>query len=123
MSQLDIFDILDGNPKVFFKYGAMYARVIDGIQPVPVELGDGTLYPGEFVSKLGDKKRTSFEMGKGYYLRYCGMVDSLLLFSVNEFVSDFYYAFHYIDRNTLVVGSHKGVRDIRISRLKKLPGL
>lgn len=60
----------------FYQYGAMYANVErDLIRPDPVELGDGVLFPGEFVQRLGEKARSSFEMREGHYLRYLGMVE------------------------------------------------
>jgi hypothetical protein len=40
----------------------------------------------------------------------------------NVRVSDdngWHYAFVYIDKNTLLIGSHKGMADIRINRLEK----
>jgi hypothetical protein len=61
-------------------------------------------------------------MQKGYYLRYCGMYDRALLFSINDFVGDYYYAFYYIGRNTLLICSDAGAKDIRIEKLVKEPG-
>lgn len=125
MQQLTIFDFLENEEHeqregFFFTGGAMYAKVSgDKVKAVPVELGDGILYPGDFVKQLGEKVRTSFRMQKGYYLRYCGMYNRALLFSVNDFVSDYYYAFFYIDRNTLLICSNAGAKDIRIEKLVK----
>lgn len=125
MQQLTIFDFLENKEHeqregFFFTGGAMYAKVSrDKVKAVPVELGDDILYPGEFVKQLGEKKRTSFRMQKGYYLRYCGKYDRAILFSVNDFVSDYYYAFYYIDRNTLLICSDVGAKDIRIEKLVK----
>ncbi|QPA33413.1 hypothetical protein [Thermaerobacillus caldiproteolyticus] len=125
MQQLTIFDFLENEENeqqegFFFTGGAMYAKVSrDKVKAVPVELGDGVICPGDFVKQLGEKARTSFRMQKGYYLRYCGMYDRALLFSVNDFVSDYYYAFYYIDRNTLLICSDAGAKDIRIERLFK----
>lgn len=50
--------------EVFSQYGAMYAKLEEGdqIEKVPVQIGDGTLYPGEFVRQLGEKERSSFSM-------------------------------------------------------------
>jgi hypothetical protein len=125
MKQLSIFDFLENQeheqPEGFFyTRGAMYAKVSrDKVKVVPVDLGDGILYPGDFVRQIGEKERTSFSMKEGYYLRYCGMFERALLFSVNDFVSDYYYAFYYIDRNTLLICSNAGAKDIRIERLFK----
>ncbi|KLR75287.1 hypothetical protein ABH20_00925 [Geobacillus sp. T6] len=125
VQQLSIFDFLENEENeqkegFFFTGGAMYAKVSrDKVKEIPTELGDSILYPGDFVQKLGEKARTSFKMQKGYYLRYCGMYDRALLFSVNDFVSDYYYAFYYIDRNTLLICSNAGAKDIRIEKLVK----
>ena len=109
-----------------FARGAMYVRLSKEeeteIEHVPIELGDGILYPGEFVQKLGDKKRSSFEMKPGNYLRYIGRLskDKLIIFGVN--LSDMkgtYYAFHYISRNCLFVSGDGFGYDIRIHQLKK----
>jgi hypothetical protein len=92
--------------EVFSQYGAMYAELSesDVIEKKPVELGDGVLLPGEWVRKLGEKKRSSFSMSYGYYLRYAGMVDKTLLFGVNHSTAHpLYYAFHYIDSGYLAV--------------------
>lgn len=112
--------------KTFVQFGAMYAEIEEGdrIEEVPVDLGDGTLHPGEWVQKLGETARTSFEMNDGYYLRYAGMGtengQKVLLFTVNR--SDrgkTCYAFNYIDRRILLIGGHKGCRDIIVNRLEK----
>ncbi|PTX48301.1 hypothetical protein C8P63_14610 [Melghirimyces profundicolus] len=41
----------------FLQAGAMYAKIEEGdqIEAVPVDLGDGTLHPGEWVQKMGKK--------------------------------------------------------------------
>jgi hypothetical protein len=128
VQQLTIFDFLENEGHeqqegFFFTGGAMYAKVSrEKVKAVPVELGDGILYLGDLLKQLGEKARTSFRMQKGYYLRYCGMYDRALLFSVNDFVSDYYYAFYYIDRNTLLICSNAGAKDIRIEKLVKEPG-
>lgn len=112
--------------KTFFQFGAMYAVVDPGeIQAIPVTLGDETIHPGEFVRKLGHKARTSFEMHEGYYLRYVGQAREsehlYLLFAVNNHRHDdgIYYAFGYVDRNTLIIGGRNGCRDIVIEHLEK----
>lgn len=109
--------------EVFSQYGAMYAELSesDVIEVVPVELGDDVLYPGEWVKKLGEKKRSSFSMSDGYYLRYAGMVENTLLFDVNHSTAHpLYYAFHYIDKETLACMSGLGSGwDIRINHLEK----
>lgn len=125
MQQLTIFDFLENEEReqqegFFFTGGAMYAKVsMDRVKKLPVELGDIVLYPGDFVKQLGENARTSFKMQKGYYLRYCGMYDRVLLFSVNDFVSDYYYAFYYIDKSTLLICSKTGAKDIRVEKLVK----
>lgn len=107
--------------KTFFLDGAMYAKLSDDeVEKAAIELGDTTLRPGEFVSRLGEKERTSFNMQYGNFLRYCGRYGRLILFNVNDFVSEYYYAFGYIDKNTLVIGSDTGMRDIRIQKLQKI---
>jgi hypothetical protein len=127
VKQLSIFDFLENqeheHPEGFFYTGgAMYVKVSrDKVKAVPVEL-DGILYPGDFVKQIGEKERTSFSMKEGYYLRYCGMFERAILFSVNDFVSDYYYAFYYIDRNTLLICSNAGARDVRIEKLVKEMG-
>jgi hypothetical protein len=110
-----------------FKNGAMYVRLSEEeekkIENVPIKLGDGILYPGEFVQKLGDKERANFEMKPGNYLRYIGKLskDKLIIFGVN--LSDMrdrtYYAFHYITRNCLFVSGNGFGYDIRVFQLKK----
>ena len=116
--QLSIFDFINEDFEVVFQNGAMYAKAPkDSFKVDSVELGDKVIYPGQFVSKLGEKKRSSFEMQEGYKLRYCGKTDKLLLFSVNDTKSDYYYAFAYVDRNTLVIGGKHGVKDIRLQHL------
>lgn len=112
--------------KTFSQFGAMYAEIEEGdrIEPVPVELGDGILSPGEYIRKLGHKARTSFEMKEGHYLRYLGMgregQSAILLFAVDRYEAGRYcYAFNYVDRNTLVIGGRSGCRDIVVRRLEK----
>lgn len=107
MNQLNIFDYLnDDKFTLIYQHGAMYARILDhaDIDLVPVVLGDCLLSPGEMISGLGKKKRTSFTLEEGNYLRYCGKINQTLLFSVNDMISIFYYAFHYVDHQTLVIG-------------------
>ncbi|AEH47113.1 hypothetical protein [Parageobacillus thermoglucosidasius] len=120
MKQLSIFDFIrpDGID-IFFQDGAMYAFAPKGsFAEEPIELGDKIICPGQYVSRLGDKDRTSFRMQEGFYLRYCGKAEKLILFSVNDTESDYYYAFGYVDRNTLVIGSHVGCKDIRVQHLE-----
>jgi hypothetical protein len=107
--------------KAYFN-GAMYAKLEgEQIERVPVELGDGILKPGEFVKKLGEKHRSSFEMQDGYFLRYVGRVGKTILFNVNDFADDdWYYAFEYISPEVLILGSKGGCWDIRISHLQKV---
>lgn len=109
--------------------GAMYARLEDGeeLDIDPLELGDSVINTGEYISKLGEKKRTSFEMQDGWYLRYLGKYNDTLLFGVNTRGPDdpysWCYAFVYVDSNTLLVGSGTGMRDIRINKLDKFVGV
>lgn len=102
----------------------MYAQLETGdeIERTPVELGDGILRPGEFVSRLGEKQRSSFEMQDGFYLRYEGRIGKTLLFNVNNYKNDdIFYAFNYISpTKLLVVGRGKGW-DINIEHLEKVP--
>jgi hypothetical protein len=109
--------------EVFSQFGAMYAELSesDVIEKKPVELGDGILFSGEWVKKLGEKKRSSFGMSDGYYLRYAGMVNRTLLFDVNHSTAhSLYYTFHYIDSGYLAVMSGVGCGwDIRIKHLEK----
>jgi hypothetical protein len=108
----------------YFQKGAMYAELEshDKIEQTPVEIGDGILRPGEFVSRLGEKKRSSFEMKDGFYLRYEGRIGKTILFNVNNYENDgIFYAFNYISpTKLLVVGGGKGC-DIDIEHLEKVP--
>jgi hypothetical protein len=118
LGQLSIFEFLSGQIETFYSHGAMYALAPEEfIFLVPVELGDSVIYPGQFVSQLGEKERSCFSMTEGNLLRFVGRADNLLLFSVNDLVSNYYYAFAYIDRNTLLIGSRKGCKDICIQKL------
>lgn len=103
----------------FYKNGAMYAYAPGKpFEEVPIELGDKVLYPGQFVQKLGEKKRSKFEMQEGFYLRYVGKAEKLILFSVNDTESDYYYAFAYIDKNTLLIVNNGRAWDIRLNSLE-----
>ncbi|USK31261.1 hypothetical protein LIT32_26745 (plasmid) [Bacillus sp. CMF21] len=118
MSQLNIFEFITDKVETFFSHGAMYALVPEElIVKESAELGDKVISPGQFIPQLGEKKRTSFEMQEGHFLRYCGKAEGMLLFSVNEEVSNYYYAFAYVDRNTLLIAGKHGGRDIRINKL------
>jgi len=114
---------------IFSKYGAMYADIKEHeIIRESIFLGDKLLNVGQYVHKIGEKKRSSFEMNEGVYLKYEGKgkdVDSseVLLFSTNHIIHDekksTYYAFCYIDPNTLLVcnpGNHSAY-DIRLETL------
>ncbi|MFD1394218.1 hypothetical protein ACFQ40_00140 [Kroppenstedtia eburnea] len=116
--------------RTFYQMGAMYARIEEGdqIDTSPIELGDGILHPGEWVWKIGEKARTSFEMNKGYYLRFVGSGwegdRRVLLFDVNRSeCSEYCYAFSYADRHTLVIGRGNKFNDIRIQYLQKFTEL
>lgn len=119
MSQLSIFEFIPGEVETFFTRGAMYSLVPEEfVMEEPIELGDSIIYPGQFVKRLGEKARSNFEMQEGSLLRYCGKIDNLILFSVNHIVSNYYYSFAYVDKNTLVIGSNKGCKDICIQKLE-----
>ena len=103
--------------------GASYAKLEPGeeLDLTPVPLGDLIIKPGDFVNKLGHKARSMFEMKEGWYLRYLGRVDRKLLFDTNTKSCDpkgWAYAFDYVDRNTLLVGSTKGCSDIKIQTIE-----
>lgn len=106
---------------------AMFAKVEPGdrIEEVSIELGDGVLSPGEFVARLGEKSRSSFEMQEGFFLRYVGRFKkTLLLFNVNNYPSDddYYYAFYYINPTRIAVATSKrSCWDIVIKHLEKIP--
>jgi hypothetical protein len=59
VQQFSIFDFLENEEHeqtegFFYTGGAMYAKVnMDKVKAVPVDLGDGILYPGDFVKQLG----------------------------------------------------------------------
>jgi len=108
-----------------YQYAAMYVRLSENekLDKTPVRLGDGILKVGEYVGKLGEKKRTAFEMQDGWYLRYKGQFDEVLFFDTNtadeSSEHEWHYGFYYIDRNTLLIGGNRGLRDIRINHLEK----
>ncbi|TDT63408.1 hypothetical protein [Fonticella tunisiensis] len=113
----------------YYYYGsANYIELEDDEKIIekPVELGDKLLVPGDFVKKIGEKERSSFEMQEGYFLKYMGYVESEygkdLLFGTNVISADtrrFYYSFAYIDKNTLLVqGNQTGFWDIRVEKLE-----
>lgn len=116
--------------KVEFGYfnGAGYMKINECsfIDHSAIELGDKTIIPGMFFSELGAGKR-SFEMQEGYYLRYLGKVndkgDSYLLFDVND--NDGFgwkYCFGYIDKNMLLNLCQGACYEIKIDKLKIIPG-
>lgn len=115
--------------QTFYSNGAMYAEAnYFKIAKTSVKLGDGILRPRDLVSKLGEKKRSNFEMQDNCYLEYIGRCKDgdgiLLLFKPYPRETlipkriDLYYCFCYIDRNTLLIMGHKGGYDIRIDSLK-----
>lgn len=103
-------------------YGAMYVELEENeiIEKKTVKLGESTISPGQYVSQLGHKRRSSFEMNDGFYLKFEGITDSnILIFSTNvkSFKEDkrrIYYAFFYIDKNTLFIKNELSGRDISI---------
>ncbi len=108
-----------------YSAGAMYARLDEGehLDISPILLGDGVLAVGEYVQKLGEKARSSFEMRDGWYLKYIGQFGGTLFFCPNTTRKDnpytWCYAFQYIDKNTLLIGGRHGMMDIRIPKLEK----
>lgn len=108
--------------KLGFFYGSMYIQLEDEeVDFSPVKLGDKILRPGQFLKKLGDKKRSSFEMKKGWYLKYFGRVDNYLLFDTNtdeKNNKNIYYCFVYVNKNILMLLNKNSGRDIRIDKLE-----
>lgn len=107
--------------KIGFYSGAMYVEIEDEkIKKSSIELGDKILLPGQFVNKLGEKERTSFEMQEGWYLRYVGKFEQYILFDTNCDTENkkMYYCFIYIDKKTLLIGNQVGCRDVRIGDLE-----
>lgn len=116
--------------QTFYQMNAMYAKIEPGdqIDASPVKLGDKVLYPGEWVSKLGETERASFEMNDGYYLRFVGSgmegKHRVLLFAVNRSErEEICYAFNYVNSHTLVIGGRGKCKDIRVQNLEKFTEL
>lgn len=101
--------------------GAMYA-FLEGeeIDQSPTKLGGLYINPGDCVSKLGEKCRSSFEMKDGYYLEYVGKIDDTLLFRTYGYEGrNAFYAFYYTDENTLLIQSSKNAFwDVSIKKLE-----
>lgn len=57
-------------------------------------------------------------MEQGYYLRYVGKSGDYILFSVNDLISNYYYAFGYVNKNTLVIICNGKGRDIRLNTIE-----
>ena len=106
--------------RVGFYDGAMYVQAEDvEIDISPIKLGNKYITPGSYINKLGDKKRTSFEMQDGWYLRYVGKLERYLLFGVNsKSQRNMYYAFIYVDSETLLIQNNVGFRDVKIKELE-----
>lgn len=109
------------------KWGAMYAELEEGdkVEPSIIQLGELWLYPGDKITKIGKKKRSMFEMEDGFYLVYQGMCESYLLFTSEPTGCDgkpWYYAFAYIDSETLIIGGHKGCYDVKVDELQLTGG-
>lgn len=99
------------------KWGAMYGMLEEGksIRPEAVQLGEQLIVPRDRITKIGSKARTSFEMQDGFWLEYVGRVDRTLLFVSRPTGANgdpWYYAFHYVDPETLIIGSAHGCKDI-----------
>lgn len=113
-----------------FYSGAMYVRLNkpEKLIKEPIRLGDGELYPGEYVQKLGEKKRSSFVMLKSWYLRYKGWYEDeygskVLFFDTNTVDDtspyDWHYGFCYIEQHVLLICAEQSAWDIRINHLEK----
>ncbi|REK60130.1 MAG: hypothetical protein C6W55_00080 [Thermobacillus sp.] len=104
------------------KWGAMYGMLDDGdeIRPEVVQLGDRLIIPGDRITRIGSKDRSSFHMQGGFWLEYAGRVDNALLFTSGPSGVDgnpWYYAFFYVDPETLLIGGGTGCMDIRADRI------
>lgn len=90
--------------EIGFYNSAMYVKlnINEKLDKAPISLGDGTLRVGEYVRRLGEKKRTMFEMQDGWYLRYKGQFDGVLFFGTNTAHEDspyeWHYGFYYIEK-------------------------
>lgn len=115
--------------KHYYSNGSANYIELEGDEKIieePVELGDKLLIPGDYLNKIGEKKRSNFEMQDGYYLKYLGYVESEagkdLLFGTNVITTDtrrIYYSFTYVDKNALLIqGSQTGFWDIRVQHLE-----
>ncbi len=105
------------------KWGAMYGQLEDGdtITQSAVQLGSYIIVPGDKISRIGEKKRTMFSMQDGFCLVYQGVCDRYLVFTSAPTGCNgdpWYYVFAYVDSTTLLIGSNKGCRDIRIDELE-----
>lgn len=89
--------------RIVFHNGIMWAKVNGEIDRAPVHLGDRIIVPGEVLTMIGTKPRTSFNPGEPF--KYIGKIDdNLLLF---HFLSDkdegpFYPSLYLIDALTLI---------------------
>ncbi|MEK4187195.1 MULTISPECIES: hypothetical protein [unclassified Paenibacillus] len=107
------------------KWGAMYGQLDEGdkINPSMIQLGEYLIIPGDKITKIGNKKRSMFEMLDGYYLVYQGVCDGHLMFTSEPTGCNgdpWYYAFAYIDSTTLIVGGVKGCMDINVDDLQRI---
>jgi len=103
----------------------MYGMLEKGesLRPEAVRLGKQLLIPGARIVKIGSKARTSFEMKDGFYLEYVGLIERTLLFISKPTGANgdpWYYAFHYVDPETLIIGSEHGCRDVVPDEIKFL---
>lgn len=108
-----------------YQNGAFYVQLEKGekIEKVPVELGDKILYPGQYIKKLGTQKRTSFEMQEGYFLKYAGRFEHIILFTTNSDIDDYkegliYYAFICTRKDVILMQTtDTGFKDIVINEV------
>jgi hypothetical protein len=114
--------------KTSYGKGANYIQIEgnDTIDPKPLRLGPVIINPGDKITRIGSKNRTSFEMRDGYHLIYLGVIDNHLVFDVgprarfqkdlfpeNDPFANFYYSFTYVSPECLLLqGSKNGFYDI-----------
>jgi|GEM_PF-2053610 len=105
------------------KWGAMYGILEDGddLRPEAVQLSDSLIIPGDRITRIGGKNRSSFQMMDGFWLEYVGRMDNALLFKSGPAGTDgkpWYYAFYYVDPEILIIGTGAGCMDIRADRIE-----
>lgn len=90
--------------------GVMYAKVDDPgwIELASFQFGGRTHKVGETFTKLGTRKRRSFETDPGHWLEYAGRIGDLLLFRLDGQDSEWYHAFYESPDGRLLVVSTEG---------------